>query len=125
MVSAALSRRGRVALVATTAPGYGNRRLRPGSGLGRLRSAYPRRRALGRGLFRASPRSLLLIGVRRGRVRYIAVGSARLLRNRSALRRYLRLAGLCTYSLADPFVTTAGGVAMVSNPRHARADRFC
>ena len=93
-VAAVFNRRGRVALVTTTAPRHGNRRIRPGSRVRRLRAAYPRRRSVGRGLFRASPRSPRLLGVRRGRVRYIAVASRRTIRNRRALRSYLRQAGV-------------------------------
>jgi hypothetical protein len=93
-VSAVFSRRGRVVLVATTARGHGNRRLRPGASLRALRRAYPRRRALGRGVTRANPTSPRLIGFRKGRVRFFAVADRRLLRNRRALKRHLRLAGL-------------------------------
>ena len=45
--------RGGWSLVATTARRHGNRLLRPGSRLGLLQSAYPTRRPLGKGLFRA------------------------------------------------------------------------
>ena len=93
-VSAVFSPRGRIVLVTTTARAHGNRRLRPGASLRALRRAYPRRRALGRGLYRANRRSRRLIGLRRGRVRYFAVANRSLLRKRRALRRHLRLAGL-------------------------------
>jgi hypothetical protein len=59
-----------------------------------LRRAYGRRRAVSRGLYRANRRSPRLIGVRKGRVRFFAVADRRLLRNGSALKRHLRLAGL-------------------------------
>ena len=51
---------------------------------------------MARGIYRANPRSPRLFGVRRGRVRYIAVADRRLLRkrNRKALRAYLRFAGV-------------------------------
>ncbi len=93
-VSAAFSPRGRVLLVATTATAHGNRGVRPGVSARVLRRAYSRRRSIGRGLFLANRKSTRLIGVRKGRVRYIAVVDRRLLRNKRALRRYLRLAGL-------------------------------
>jgi hypothetical protein len=92
-VSAVFSRRGRVVLVATSARLHGNRAVRPGRRRRALR-AYPGRVPLGRGLFRAHPRSRRLIGVRRGRVRFVAVADRRLLSNRRSLRRSLRLAGL-------------------------------
>ncbi len=93
-VSATFDRRGRVALVAATASTYGNRRVRPGSRTSVLRRAYPRGRAVGRTLFRANRRSPRLFGVRRGRVRFIAVTSRRTIARRSVLRAYLRYAGL-------------------------------
>jgi len=93
-VSAVFSRRGRVVLVATTGPVHGNRGLRPGSPLGALRRAYPRRRAIGAGLYRANPNSPRLIGFRRGRMRFFAVAPRSLLHNTPALNRHLRLAGL-------------------------------
>jgi hypothetical protein len=90
------SRRGRVLLVTTTARGHGNRRVRVRSSSRRFFAAYPRRRLIGRGLYRANPRSPRLFGIRRGRVRFIAVADRRLLRpgKRRTLRRYLAYAGL-------------------------------
>ena len=90
------SRRGRVRLVTTTARGHGNRRVRVGSSSRRFFAAYPRARRIGRGLYRANPRSPRLFGIRRGRVRFIAVADRRLLTpgKRRALRRYLAYAGL-------------------------------
>jgi len=93
-VSAAFTRRGRVALVATTAPHHGNRRVHPGSRVRTLARAYPHLRALGRGLVRAGPRSPRLFGVRRGRVRYVAVASRGIIGRRGTLRAYLRYAGV-------------------------------
>ena len=78
-VRAVFTRRGRVALVATTAPGHHAGRFHPGA----------RTRSRSRGYVR---RRHLLIGVRRGRVRYLAVASARLVRSRRPLRAYLRRA---------------------------------
>jgi hypothetical protein len=92
-VSAVFSPRGRVLLVATTASTHGNRKVRPGASARSLR-AYPRRVLVGRGLFRAHPGSTLLIGVRRGTVRFVAVADKSLLASPRNLRRYLQLAGL-------------------------------
>jgi hypothetical protein len=88
------SSRGRVELVATTARGHGNRRVRVLSRTRAFLRAYPRRRRVARGIYRASPGSPRLFGIRRGRVRYIAVSNRRLLRRPAALRRALRRAGL-------------------------------
>jgi hypothetical protein len=93
-VSAAFSRKGRVALVTTTAPRHGNRRIHPGTRVRLLRRAYPRRSEVGRGLVGANPHSPRLFGIRRGRVRYIAVTTRRTIRNRKALHSYLSYAGL-------------------------------
>jgi hypothetical protein len=93
-VSAAFNGRGRVALVATTAPRHGNRRIHPGTRTRALARAYPRRRAIGRALLRANPRSPRLFGVRQGRVRFVAVSSPRTVAHRRTLRAYLRYAGV-------------------------------
>ena len=89
-VVAVLDRRNRVVLVGTSARAHGNRGVQPGSRGRAMRTAYPRARKLGRGLFRAYPRSRRVVAVRRGRVRFVAVASSRLLRNRAALRRAVR-----------------------------------
>ena len=93
-VFSSASRRGRVRLVTTTATGHGNRRVRVRSSAARFRRAYRRRVLITRGVYRASPGSPRLFGVRRGRVTFIAVADRKLLRSRSALRRQLRLAGI-------------------------------
>jgi len=87
------SSRGRAELVATTARGHGNRRVRVLSRTRAFLRAYPRRRQV-RGIYRASPGSPRLFGIRAGRVRYIAVANRRLLRKPSALRRALKRAGV-------------------------------
>jgi hypothetical protein len=93
-VTAVFSKRGRVVLVVTTARAHGNRGVRPGGSGRAVRRAYSRRATVSRGLYRANRRSPRLIGVRNGRVRFIAVAHRSLLRNKRALRRHLRLAGL-------------------------------
>jgi hypothetical protein len=79
-----------VSLLVSTGPRHGNRGVRPGAPAARI-ARYPGRRALGRGVYAAGTR---IVGVRRGRVRFTGVASRALLRNRAALRRHLRLAGL-------------------------------
>jgi hypothetical protein len=90
------SPRGRVRLVTTTVRGHGNRSVHVRSSSPRLFAAYPRVRRIGRGLYRAGPRSPRLFGVRHDRVRFIAVADRRLLRpgKRPALRSYFAYAGL-------------------------------
>ncbi len=74
------SRSGRVELILSTARAPAFRR------------AYPNRRRIAPGLFRASPDSRRLLGVRRGRVRFVALASDRVLRSPRRLARDLRLA---------------------------------
>src|SRR3954454_4117749 len=92
-VTAAFNRRGRVALVTTTAPRHGNRGTHPGTSLRRLRRAYHRLRPIGPRLLRANPRSPRLFGIRRRKVRYVAVTSRRTIARRKKLRAYVRYAG--------------------------------
>ena len=79
-VTAVFSRSGRVELIVSTARAAAFQR------------SYATRRRMGAGLFRASPGSPRLLGVSRGRVRFVAVASDRLLRNPRRLVRDLRLA---------------------------------
>jgi hypothetical protein len=88
------SKRGKVRLVTTTARRHGNRGLGVGSRASRFRRAYPNRRLVTKGIYRARKGSRRLFGVRRGRVRFIAVADKGLARRPRSLRRYLRLAGL-------------------------------
>ena len=93
-VSVAFGKSGRVALVASTASRSGRGKVSPGSSTARLRRRYPHRRAVGRALVRATPRSSRIFGVRGGRVRYVAVTGSRTIARSKLLRRYLRDAGL-------------------------------
>ena len=65
-VIAVFSRRGRVALVTTTAHVHGNRGVRPGSPARAFRRAYSRRRAVRPGVYRVTRGTARLIGVRKG-----------------------------------------------------------
>jgi hypothetical protein len=47
-----------------------------------------------RGVYRASPHSRRLIGIRARKVRFIAVADPRLIRKHKTLKQYLRLAGV-------------------------------
>ena len=93
-VFASRSRRARVKLVVTTARGHGNRRVRVGSRARKFHRAYPVRVRIGWGLYRTSSRSTRMFGLRRGRVRFIAVGSRSIVGNHRMVRRHLRAAGL-------------------------------
>ena len=93
-VFASRSRRARARVVVTTARGHGNRRVRPGSSVRRLRRAYPRLRRVTRRVYRANPSSPRIFGVRRGRVRFVGVAPRKLIRSPRSLRRALARAGL-------------------------------
>jgi len=86
--------RRKVRLVVSTAKTHRTRRVGAGTSARRAARAFPRRRRLARGLFRAGPRSTRVVGIRRGRVRFLAVADRRLLGKPQVLRRYLRRAGL-------------------------------
>ena len=93
-VSAAFTRRGKVALISTTAPRHGNRGVLVGSRTKAVRSKFRRRRAIAKTLFRANGRSPRLFGVRKGKVRYWAVTTRRTIGSRRVLRAYLRYTGV-------------------------------
>jgi hypothetical protein len=93
-VSAAFSRRGRVALVTSTSKRYGNRHVFPGSKRSKLTRAFRRRTSVGRAIVRANHTSPRFFGVRKGKVRYVGVTYRRTLAKRKTLRAYLRYAGV-------------------------------
>ena len=93
-VSAAFTRKGKVALVSTTAPRHGNRGVLVGSKTKTVRSKFARRRAVSKTLFRANKRSPRLFGVRKGKVRYWAVTTRKTIGRKRDLRAYLRYAGV-------------------------------
>lgn len=93
-VAAVFTRRGRVGLVASTARAHEALGITPGSRSGRVRRIA---RPYGRGVWvrrvgRGGRR--MVYGVRRGRVRFVAVASRSVAAKRSTLRRYVRLAGV-------------------------------
>ena len=92
-LAAALTRRGKVALVATNAVNADARRIRVGDDASRLSGQA---RSLGGGLFvrGAGPGKRFVYGVRGGRVRFVGLATRAASKNRAALRRYVRLAKL-------------------------------
>ena len=92
-VLVAFSAKGRIRLVATTAPRQGYGKLRRGSKRSRYRRLHPHR--LSRGLYRGAGRSrTIAFRVRRRKVSFIAVADSALARSPRKLRAYVRLAGL-------------------------------
>jgi hypothetical protein len=92
-LSAALTKRGRVALVATNAVNADAKRIRVGDEAARL-SGHAR--SLGGGLFvrSAGPGTRFVYGARRGRVRFVGLATRSASKDRATLRRYVRLAKL-------------------------------
>jgi hypothetical protein len=88
------SRKARTRLVTTTAPYHRMRRVGRGSSSRRFRHAFPHRVKIARGLYKAGRHSRRLFGIRRGKVRFVAVADRKLIRKPKTLRRYLRRAGL-------------------------------
>lgn len=93
-VVAVFGRRARVELIATGARRHSARGVHPGSSAATMRRRFPRRVRLARSLYRAAPGSRRLIGTRKGRVRFLAVASKRVIARERTLRAYLRRAGL-------------------------------
>jgi hypothetical protein len=97
-VLAAFDARGRVSLAATTAPAHRRLKVGRGSPARTLQRRFGRRlrNAAPGGVLRVAggPSRQLLFGVRRGKVTFVAVAGPALLRDRAALRRQLRRAGL-------------------------------
>ena len=85
----AVFRRGRVAAVITTGRLHGNRGVRVGSTVRRMKRAFPRSVGIGHAVYRANPHSPRLIGTRRRRVSFFAVASPRFLAHPGALSREL------------------------------------
>jgi hypothetical protein len=87
---------GRVRLVGTTARRRGARGVGRGSSLRRARGVYGALRRRGFGAYATRRRGPIVVGARRGRVRYLAVTERKLtrFRRRAQLLGYLRIAGL-------------------------------
>ena len=93
-VTAAFTRGQKVGLVLSTARGHGTKGVWAGRKASRLRRAFRNRKRIARGLYRAGPRSRLVVGTRRGKIAFVAVASRGVLKKRRTLRGYLRLAGV-------------------------------
>lgn len=92
-VTAVFGRATQVELLAATAASYGSRGVRPGVSLRRARRAFGGLRRVSRTVYRLGPNSRRIIGVRRGRVRFVGVASMRALRSKRLLRAYVKRVG--------------------------------
>ena len=92
-VSVAFSK-GRSVMVASTAPRHRIGKLAAGRSAGRMRSAHPRRLALGRGVYRSQRRGRLVIATRRKKIRAVGVLANAAKTEAKAVRLYLKRTGL-------------------------------
>ena len=92
-VSAVFGKRTRVELLIATARRYANRGVHPGMSLRKARRTVKGMRRLTKTVYRLSRRSRRIVGVRRGKVRYVGVASKRTLRSKRLLRTYVKRAG--------------------------------
>jgi hypothetical protein len=92
-LAAALTKQGKVALVATNAVNADAMRIRVGDDASRLSGQA---RSLGGGLFvrSAGPGKRFVYGARKGRVRFVGLATRAASKNGATLRRYVRLAKL-------------------------------
>ena len=90
---AVFTRAGKVGLIATNGRGHAANRSGPS---GRVRRIRGRVRRVGRTLLvrRARGGVRVVYGVRRGRIRFVALASRGVAKNRRTLRNYLRLSGI-------------------------------
>jgi hypothetical protein len=84
----------KVQLLAATAARYGNKGVHPGVRLATAKRRFRGLRKVSATVYRLSRRSRRIVGIRRGRVRFVGVATARALSSRSALRIYVKRAGL-------------------------------
>lgn len=93
-VTAVFGREKKVELLVATAGSYGNRGVRPGVSSKTLRDKYPHRRLAGSGVYRISRTSRQVVGVRKGKVKFVGVVSSRVLKSKRLLREYVKRAGV-------------------------------
>ena len=94
-MTAVFGKRTRIELLTATAARYGNKGVTPGSTLRKARRRFRGlTRVRGTSVYRLSRRSLRIVGVRKGRVRYVGVASRRALGSKRVLRVYVKRAGL-------------------------------
>jgi hypothetical protein len=93
-VIAVFGKGGGAQLLAATAGGYGNKGVRPGVRLATAKRRFSGLRRVTASVYRLSRHSRRIVGVRKGRVRYVGVAGARALGKPSYLRTYVKRAGL-------------------------------
>jgi hypothetical protein len=84
---------GRLALVVTTARGHAAAGVGTGATAARARAAFPARKRVTGAIVRAARRSRVLLALRGGRVRFVALARSGVVNRPARLRRHLRAAG--------------------------------
>ena len=92
-VTAVFGKGTRVELLIATAGSYGNRGVHPGVSLRKAKRTFRGLRRVSKTVYRLSRRSRRIIGVGKGKVRYVGVASKRTLRSKRLLGTYLKRAG--------------------------------
>jgi hypothetical protein len=92
-VTAVFGKGTRVDLLIATAGSYGNRGVHPGVSLRTAKRTFRGLRRVSKTVYRLSRTSRRIIGVRKGKVRYVGVASKRTLRSKRLLRTYVKRAG--------------------------------
>jgi lysophospholipase L1-like esterase len=92
-VSAVFGKGTKVELLVATAGAYGNHGVHPGVSLRKAKRTFRGLRRVSATVYRLSRRSRRIIGVRRGKVRFVGVASERALGNQRLLRTYVKRAG--------------------------------
>lgn len=93
-VTAVFGKATKIELLVATAGSYGNRGVRPGVSFKTFARKYRSRRLAGSGVYRISKRSQRVVGIRKGKVKFVGVASKRLLKSRKTLKAYVKRAGV-------------------------------
>jgi len=88
-VTAVFGKGTRIELLIATAGSYGNRGVKPGVSLRKAKRTFKRLRGVSKTVYRLSTNSHRILGVRRGKVRFVGVASERALRSKRLLRVYV------------------------------------
>jgi hypothetical protein len=93
-VIAVFGKGAKVQLLAATVGRYGIRGVHPGTRLAAVRRRFRGLAKVSGTIYRLGRHSRRILGIRKGRVRYVGVATTRALRNRRALRTYVKRARL-------------------------------
>jgi hypothetical protein len=92
-VTAVFGKGTKVELVIARAARYGNRGVTPGVSLRKAKRTFSGLRHVSGGVYRLSRQSRRILGIRKGKVRFVGVASTRALGSKRLLRTYVKRAG--------------------------------